>query len=69
MKVLLRKTHGSQYYVVNNQWTSDLMQAKDFDQVDRAIQFRREERLAGVEVVLRFDDPFCDLVLPLGMPC
>jgi hypothetical protein len=69
MKVLLRKTKDSRYYAGKNEWTADSRDARDFDQVDQAIQFRHEEQLTDVEVVLRYDDPFCDLVLPLGSPC
>lgn len=68
MKVLLRKTHTCEYYAGDNRWTAEARDARDYDQVDRAIQVRREEELAGVEVILRFDDPFCDLVLPPGAP-
>jgi hypothetical protein len=69
MKVLLRKISNSHYYVGTNRWTNDPKQARDFDQVDRAIQFHQDEKLTGVEVVLTYDDPFCDLVLPLGSLC
>ena len=69
MKVLLRKTNNSHYYVGNNQWTVDSKYARDFEQVERAIELHRAEQLTGVEVVLRFDDPLCDLVLPIRTPC
>ena len=65
MKVLLRKTNNSHYYVADNQWTADSRYARDFGEIEQAIQVHREEKLAGVEVVLSYDDPLCDLVLPL----
>jgi hypothetical protein len=68
MKVLLRKTKTSLYYVGANQWTSDPKQARVFEQVEQAIQLQREERLIGVEVVLSYNDLLGDLVLPLQKP-
>jgi hypothetical protein len=69
MKVLLRKTETSLYYVGTNQWTADSSSARDFEQVEDAIQLHRDEQLTGVEVVLSYDDPRCDLVLPIRTPC
>ena len=69
MKVLLRETKTRLYYAGTNQWTTDAQQARDFDEVERAIQLRRNEQLTDVEVVLRFDDPFCDAVLSLRKLC
>ena len=68
MKVLLRKTNTCLYYVGTNQWTADSKLARDFEQVEGAIQLHRAEQLTGVEVVLTYDDPLCDLVLPLRDP-
>ena len=65
MKVLLRKTNNSHYYVGNNQWTADSRYARDFEEVENAIQCHRDDQLMGVEVVLSYDDPLCDLVLPI----
>jgi len=65
MKVLLRKRKTDLYYAGADRWTSDLKQAQDFDQVERAVQLHREEQLPDAEVVLRFDDPACDAILPL----
>jgi hypothetical protein len=65
MKVLLRKTNDKLYYVGYNQWAADSKYARDFEEVEQAIQLHRDEELRGVEVVLSFDDPLCDLVLPI----
>lgn len=69
MKVLLRKAKTSLYYVGTNQWATDAKQAWDFDQVEEVIRVHREEHLTDVEVVLNFDDPLCNCVLPLPTPC
>jgi len=68
VKVLLRKQKTSLYYAGVNQWTPDPRYARDFEEVDQAIRFHREESVAEVDVVLRYDDPACDLVLPLRPP-
>ena len=68
MKVFLRNTKTSHYYVGNNQWTPDSEYARAFEQVEEAIQVYREEQLTGVEVVLSYEDPLCTLVLPLPAP-
>jgi hypothetical protein len=65
MKVLLRNTESRLYYVGNGDWTPDSSQARGFEQIELAIQFHRAERLTAMEVVLSYDDPYCDLVLPL----
>jgi len=68
MKVLLRRTNTNLYYAGNNEWTEDSRYARDFDQVEEAIQFHKDEKLTEVEVVLSYDDPFCNVVLSLKAP-
>jgi len=68
VKVLLRQKGSSLYYAGADEWTPDPRHARDFEEVDRAIQFHRAEGVAGVDVVLSYDDPACDLVLPLREP-
>jgi hypothetical protein len=38
--------------------------AHDFETVESAAQLARNRGLSGIEVVVRDDDPACDLVLP-----
>jgi len=40
--VLLRKTNNSHYYVGNNEWTADSRYARDFGEIEQAIQFHRQ---------------------------
>jgi hypothetical protein len=65
MRVLLRSAKTRLYCVGIDQWTQDPDGARDFELAEQAIQFGREEQLTGMEVVLSYDDPFCDLVLPI----
>jgi hypothetical protein len=64
-KVFLRNRDTGQYYAGANGWSASLSAAHDFDTVEAAVQFARTQRLAGMEVVLHYDNPVCDLVLPL----
>ncbi len=68
MRVVLHCTKTRLYYLGASQWTADPKQARDFGQVHDAIQFSREEHLADMEVVLAYDDPLSNLVLPLRKP-
>jgi hypothetical protein len=65
-RVLLRSLGSGQYYTSSNAWSGAGSAAHDFETVDNAAQFARAQGLAGMEVVLRFDDPANDLVLPLS---
>ena len=65
MRVLLRQGKTKLYYVSLHQWTADPKSALDFDDVERAIKLSRDANLTEVEVVLVYDDPLCDLVLPI----
>jgi hypothetical protein len=65
MKVLLRKTNDKLYYVGFNQWAADARYARDFKGVEQALELQRDEKLAAMEVVLSYDDPAYELVLPM----
>jgi hypothetical protein len=67
-KVFLRNRETGHYYTGATGWSGNSSVAHDFDAVESATQFAKTERLAGVEVVLRYDDPGCDLILPLRPP-
>ena len=65
MKVLLRNRETGRYYAGPNEWSAKSSVAHDFEEVQSAIRFVRTQKLSGMEAVLRYDDPTCDLVLPL----
>jgi hypothetical protein len=65
MKVLLRNHETHLYCGENGGWTANSKQARDFGEMEQAIQFQTAERLSGMEVILSYNDPVCDLVLPL----
>ena len=65
MKVLLRNTETRLYYAGNDQWTGDATQARDFEHVEHATRTHQRDRLKGMEAVLVYSTPPCELVLPL----
>jgi hypothetical protein len=64
MQVFLRNRETGQYYSGPNGWNGNSSEAHDFETVESAIELARTQRLADMEVVLHYDDPTCDLVLP-----
>ena len=63
-KVFLRHRETGQYYAGSNGWNGSSSVAHDFETVESAAQLARNRGLAGIEVVVRDDDPASDLVLP-----
>ena len=64
-KVFLRCRGTGQYYAWANVWSGSSSVAHEFDTVESAAQLARNRGLAGMEVVVRDDDPDSDLILPL----
>ena len=64
-KVFLRNREAGQYYAGSNRWSANSSEAHDFETVESAIELARTQKLTEMEVVLNYDDPACDLVLPL----
>jgi hypothetical protein len=64
MKVLLRNIVTGQYYQGPARWTPDPQAAEDLKQASRAVQFIFDSHLEDVEVVLSYDDPRYNIVLP-----
>ncbi len=65
MKVFLRKPETGQYYTGPKGWSGNSSLAQDFKTVESATNLAQTQRLAGVSVVLHYDEPPCELVLPL----
>jgi hypothetical protein len=64
-QAFLRNRETGQYYAGSNEWSGNSSEAHHFESVESAIDLARTQRLADMEVVLHYDDPVCDLVLPL----
>jgi hypothetical protein len=58
MRVLLRSSRTRRYYIGLNQSSAQHEEALDFGNVGSAAKFTFEERLADMEIILRYD--LCD---------
>lgn len=65
MKVFIRDTKNGWYYQGPSQWTPDQGRACDLKQVAQAVQEIFEAHLENVEILLSYDEPRYDLVLPV----
>ena len=66
VKVLLRDTRNGLYYQGPTGWTPEQDQALDLGQAARAVALAFEAHLWDVEIVLCYDDPRYNLVLPIS---
>ncbi len=65
VKVFLRNTQTGWYYQGPSQWTPEQGAALDLGQVARAVERIFEAHIENVEILLCYDDPRYDLVLPV----
>ena len=65
MKVFIRDTQTGWYYQEPSKWTADQGAACDLGQVARAVERIFEAHLENVEILLSYDEPKYDLVLPV----
>ena len=65
MKVFLRNTKTGWYYQGPSKWTPEQGEAHDLGQVARAVERIFEAHLENVEILLSYEDPRYDMVLPV----
>ena len=65
MRVLLRNTQTGLYYAGDNQWTSEAPEAMNLVDLDHAAQLAREGSVTDAEVILSYNNPICQLSLPV----
>ena len=63
MKVLLRDEQSRHYYGGNAAWVAELSQALNFGSIERAGQQAQECRPRVLSVVLKYENPECELAL------
>ncbi len=64
MRILLQRTEGGLYYKDADSWTADSGEAMDFLSSTAALEYCEANKLAGTQVVLKFDEEKCAIVLP-----
>ena len=65
MKVFIRHTKTGWYYQEPSQWTPDPGKGCDLGQVAKAVERIFELHLENVEILLSYDEPRYDLILPV----
>jgi hypothetical protein len=65
MKVFIRNTKTGWYYQELSKWTPDQEAACNLGQVARAVERIFEAHLENVEILLSYDEPRYDLILPV----
>ena len=67
MKIILKDSLTGLYYSGNQTWCAKVLEAMDFDAFHTAASAALGEKLETVNVVLRYEEPACELMLPLGL--
>jgi len=66
MRVVLRHSGIGLYYAGRKHWVGDSDSAMDLETIERAAELSREEAFEEMEIFVTYDDPFCEMVLPLA---
>jgi len=64
--VLLREKKSGQYYAGRSGWVRNKTEAVDFERIELAEAVATAERLNGVEIVLIYEQPDCELTVPIS---
>jgi len=65
MGVLLRNARIGLYYAGRKHWVGSPATAADLQTIERAAELSRDENFEQMEIVVGYEDPVCELVLPL----
>ena len=65
MRVFLRNPRIGLYYAGRKHWVGRPDGAADLGSIERATELSRDENFDEMEVFVDYEDPACELVLPL----
>jgi hypothetical protein len=65
MRILLQQKETGSYLQESGVWTGDPAKAMDFLSSTHAIDFCVTHKVAGVQLVLKFEEQHYDIVLPM----
>jgi hypothetical protein len=68
MRILLRQVRTGLLYAGPEKWTLDYSEARDFERPDAAMDAVTESALPGMEVLMHFENPLCDVPLTIFDP-
>jgi hypothetical protein len=67
MKILLQNVHSKLYFCLLDIWTEHPRAAFDFHHSHQALEYVRKRNLKDVQLVVKFEDPQWDEVLPVPL--
>jgi hypothetical protein len=65
MRILLQQKETGLYFKDIHAWVEASSEAMDFLSSTAAIEFCEANRLSGLQLVLKFDEQRCDIVMPI----
>ena len=65
MKILLQNIHSKLYFCHLDVWTEHPLAAFNFRHSDQALEYVRRRNLKDVQLVVKFEDPQWDEIVPL----
>ena len=65
MRILLQQKGTGLYFRDIGAWSRDSLEAMDFVSSTSAIDFCVANKLSDLQLVLKFDDQKCDIVMPV----
>jgi len=66
--VLLRDKQSRAFYAGYTAWVREKREALDFERIELAEAVATAERLREAEIVLAYEQPGCELTLPIAFP-
>ena len=67
MKIILKDSRTGLYYGGDQPWSAEASGATEFSSSTAAAARALAEKLENVNVVLRYENPTCELTLPLAV--
>jgi hypothetical protein len=67
-RVHLRERSSRRFYAAHQEWVAEKDRAMDFERIELAEAVATAERLKEVEIVLAYNEPQCELTVPIAFP-
>ena len=65
MRVILRHPQIGLYFAGRKHWAGSPGSALDLGTIEQATEFSRDEDFEEMDIVVSYEDPVCELVLPV----
>ena len=64
MRVMLRHAGIGLYFAGRKHWVGNPGAALDLESIEQATELGRDELFEEMDIVVTYDDPICELILP-----